>query len=108
MFVFDLETYNNQQLAEAYAAGLNDVNRSQDQWNRDLTLREMETETENAIVFDKSCGNSIMNMPQNIWENYEGDESTDIDKDGDEVVSSYRFCPHIMLVDLTVGLYWNL
>ena len=31
-----------------------------------------------------------MNMLKNIAENYEGDERTFIDKDGDEVVGSYR------------------
>ena len=31
-----------------------------------------------------------MNMLKYISENYEGDERTYIDKDGDEIVSSYR------------------
>ena len=53
VFVFDLETYNNQEFAEAYAAGLYDVNRSKNCWDRDLPVQEKETETENVIVFDK-------------------------------------------------------
>ena len=35
--VFDLETYNFQDFAEAYAAGFYDVNRFRDRWGRDLT-----------------------------------------------------------------------
>ena len=31
-----------------------------------------------------------MNMLKNISENYEGDERIYVDKDGDEIVSSYR------------------
>ena len=37
VFVFDLETHNDQEFAEAYAAGLYDVNRLKDKWDRDLT-----------------------------------------------------------------------
>ena len=54
MFVFDFETYNDQEFAEAYAAGLYNVNRLRDKWNRDLSVQEIETEQENIIVFDKS------------------------------------------------------
>ena len=90
-FVFDLETYNDQELAEANAAGLYDVNRLRDSWDRDLTVQEIVIEKENVIVFDGSNGNHVMNMPKYVSENYEGDERTYIDKDGDEIVSSYRF-----------------
>ena len=48
-------------------------------------------EKDNVTVFDGSNGNPVMNMLDNISENYEGDEWTYIDKDGDEIVSSYRF-----------------
>ena len=90
VFVFDLETHNDQEFAEAYAAGLYDVNRLRDKWDRDLTPDELVIERENVTVFDSSNGNCVMNMLKYISEKYEGDERTYIDKDGDEMVSSYR------------------
>ena len=53
IFVFDLETYNDQEFAESYAAGLYDVNRLPDRWNRDLTPDEIVIEREHVIVFGK-------------------------------------------------------
>ena len=47
-------------------------------------------EKQNVTVFDASNGNCVMNMLKYISENCEGDERTYIDKDGDEIVSSYR------------------
>ena len=47
VLVFDLETYNNQKLAEAYAAGFCDVNRLCDRWEKDLTPDE--------IVIERKC-----------------------------------------------------
>ena len=47
-------------------------------------------EKQNVTVFDASNGNCVMNMLNYISENYEGDERTYIDKDGDQIVSSYR------------------
>ena len=91
VFVFDLETHNDQEFAEAYAAGLYDVNRLRDKWDGDLTPDELVIEREYVTVFDASSGNCIMNMLNYISKNYEGDERTHIDKDGDEIVSSYRF-----------------
>ena len=85
-----METCNDQENAEAYAAGLYDVNRLQDRWDRDLTVQEIETERENVIVFDKSCGNLFVNMLKFLSESYEGDERTYFDKDGDEMFNSYR------------------
>ena len=38
VFVFDLETLNDQEFAEAYAAGVYDVKRLRDRWDRDLTV----------------------------------------------------------------------
>ena len=90
VFVFDLETHNDQEFAEAYAAGLYDVNRLKDKWDRDLTSDELAIERKNVTVFDASNGNCIMNMLKYISENNNGDERTYIDKDGDEIVSSYR------------------
>ena len=90
VFVFDLETHNDQEFAEAYAAELYDVNRLHDKWDRDLTLDELVMEGKNVLIFDASNGNCIMNMLKYISENYEGDERTYIDKDGDEIISSYR------------------
>ena len=90
VFVFDLETHNDQEFAEAYAAGLYDVNRLHDKWDRDLTPDELVIERKNVTIFDASNGNCIMNMLKYISENYDGDERTYIDKDGDEIISSYR------------------
>ena len=90
VFVFDLETQNDLEFAEAYAAGLYDVNRLRECWHRDLTGDELVIERKNVTVFDASNGNCIMNMLKYISENYDGDERTYIDKDGDELVSSYR------------------
>ena len=66
------------------------MNRLRDNWDRDPTDREKETGKEIVIVFDVSNGNPIMNMLKYISENYNGDERTYIDKDRDEIVSSYR------------------
>ena len=90
VFVFDLETHNDQEFAEAYAAGLYDVNRLRGKWGRDLTSDELIIERENVTLFDASKGNCVMNMLKYISKNYEGDERTYIDKDEDEIVSSYR------------------
>ena len=89
MFVFDLETHNDQEFAEAYAAGLYDVNRLRDKWERDLTDQELETERENVTVFDGSNGNPVMNLPNYVSEKIDGEERTFFDKDGDEISSSY-------------------
>ena len=62
MFVFDLETCNDQELAEAYAAGLYDVNCLRYRWNRDLTADEVVTEKDNVTVFDGSYANPVMTM----------------------------------------------
>ena len=90
VFVFDLETHNDQAFAEAYAAGLYSVNRSKDRWHGDLTNNELIIEREKFTIFDASNGNCIMNMLKYISEKYEGDERTYKDKDGDEIISSYR------------------
>ena len=90
VFVFDLETHNDQEFGEAYAAGLYDVNRLRDRWHRDLTSNEIIIERGNVTVFDAYNGNCVMNMLKYISENYEGDERTYIDKDGGEIISSYR------------------
>ena len=90
VFVFDLETHNDQEFAEAYAAGLYDVNRLKDKWDRDLTPDELILERKNVTVFDTSNGNCVVNMLKYISENYDGDERTYVDKDGDEIISSYR------------------
>ena len=62
MFVFDLETYNDQEFAESYAASLYDVNRLRNKWGRDLTPDEIVTKKNNVIVFGGSKGNPVMNM----------------------------------------------
>ena len=40
VFVLDLEAHNGQEFAEAYAAGLYNVNRLRDKWDRDLAPDE--------------------------------------------------------------------
>ena len=90
MFVFHLETYNDQEFAEAFASGLYDVNRLRDRCDRDSTSDELVIERENVTVFDASNGNCVMDMLTNNSENYEGDERTYIDKDGDEIISPFR------------------
>ena len=47
-------------------------------------------EKDNVIVFHGFNGNPIMNMPKYISKNYDGDGRTFINKDGDDIVSSYR------------------
>ena len=66
------------------------MNRLIDCWYRDLNSDELIIERKNVTVFDASNGNCIMNMLKYISENYDGDERTYIDKDGDEIFSSYR------------------
>ena len=90
MFIFDLETHNDQEFAKAYAAGLYDVNRLKDRWHKELNNNELIIERKHLNIFDASNGNCIMNMLKYISENYDGDERTYIDKDGDEIISSYR------------------
>ena len=76
VFVFDLETQNDNEFAETYGVGLYDVNRLRDKWDRDLTNNELVIERKNVTVFDASNGNCIMNMLKYISENYDGDEKT--------------------------------
>ena len=90
MFVFDLETHNDQEFAEAFAAGLYDKNRLRDKWDRDLSNDDLAIERENVTVFDASNGNCVMDMLKYFSEIYESDERTYIDKDGDKIISSYR------------------
>ena len=85
-----METHNDQEFTEAYAAGLYDVNRSRDKWERDLTPDGLVVERENITVFDASNGNPIMNMLKHNSENYGGDEKTYINKERNEIISSYR------------------
>ena len=90
VFVFDLETHNDQEFAEAYGVGLYDVNCLKDCWYGDLNSNELVIERKHVNVFDSSNRNCIMNMLKYISESYDGDERTFIDKDGDEIISSYR------------------
>ena len=62
VFVFDLETYNDQEIAEAYSAGLHVVNPLRHKWDRNLTGQERKTERENKIYFNGSDGNPVMDM----------------------------------------------
>ena len=100
MFVFDLETHNNQEFAEANAAGFFAVNQLRDRWDRDLTPDEIVIEKENVTIFDESNGNPVMNMPKFISEKYDEYERTYINKDGNEIVSSFRL---FLLVHISSG-----
>ena len=84
-----METYIDKKIAEAYAAGLHDVNRFRKRWDRDFIPEEIEIEIENVVI-DKSSGNPTMNMLKYIYENYEVDERTYTEKEGEEKISSYR------------------
>ena len=53
MFVFDLETYNDKEVAEANAAGLYNVNRLRNRCDRDLTPEEIQTERKYVVVLNK-------------------------------------------------------
>ena len=90
VFVFDLETYKDQEFAESDATRLNNVNRLRAMWDRDLTPDEIVIEKENVSDFDGSNGNPVMNKLKYLSENHEADERTFDDKDGDDIVSSYR------------------
>ena len=50
----------------------------------------IQTERCYDIVFDKPSGNPVIIMIKSKSGNYEGDERTYIDKDGDEIVRAYR------------------
>ena len=90
VFLFDLETSNSQEFATVDAARLNNLNRLQDMWDRDSTSDEIVSDRENSIVFDKSSGNPIIDLPKCISEKYEGDKRKYIDIDGYEVASPCR------------------
>ena len=66
------------------------MNRLRGKRYQNLPPKELQTKRKHDFVSDKSCGNPIMKMFEKISENYEGDEKTLIDKDGDEIVSSCR------------------
>ena len=82
MFVFNLVACNDQEVAEAYAAGIYDVYRLRDQWNRDLTPDEIVIEKDNLIVFDGYNANHVINMLKINSENYKGDGMSYIDEVG--------------------------
>ena len=48
------------------------------------------TGKDSVMVFEGSNGNPVKNMFGNISLNYEGYDNAFIDKDGDEIVTSYR------------------
>ena len=101
VFVCNLETYNGQEFAEAYASGLYKVNRLRVRRDGDLTIDELVIRKDIFTVFDGSNGNPVRNMLKNNSEKYESDERTYIDKDGDEIVSSYRL---LLVAHSSVGL----
>ena len=64
--------------------------RLRDKWDRDLTPDGVLIEKENVTVLGASTENPVMSLLKCFSENYGSDERTFIDKDGDEIVSSYR------------------
>ena len=75
----------------SYAAGLCVVDRFSKVWKRGLPQQEIEVEKDKFVVFDISNRNPCMNLPKYISENLERDERTYINKDANEIISSYRF-----------------
>ena len=59
-------------------------------WNRDLGPNGIVIEKENVTVCGGSNGNPVLNMLKYISEKYDEDERTYFDRDGNEIVSSYR------------------
>ena len=90
MFVCGFETYNDHDFAGAYAAFFYDANRLRDRWDKGLSHEETDVKTKTVIIFKKTNGNAIINLIKFFSENYEGDERFYVDKEGDEVLSSYR------------------
>ena len=99
--VFDLETYNDQEIVDAHAVSLHEVNRLRDRWYRDITREEIPTDRNYAILYNKSCRDSVLNMLKYISEKHGGDERTHIDKEGDEVVTSFRI---LLLAHISSGI----
>ena len=62
----------------------------------------MKTDRKNVTVFNGSIANRVMNTPNYISENYAGDERTYIEKDVDDIVSSYRL---LLVVHNSSGFY---
>ena len=56
----------------------------------DLTPDEKVTGKNNIFAFDGHNEKSVMDVLIYFSENYEGEKRTYIDRDGDEIVSSYR------------------
>ena len=100
VFIVDLGTCNVKKFAEAYEAVSYDVNLLRDRCDRDISADEINTEKENVTLFDGSIRKPVMNMPKYITEKNEGDEKTYIDKDGDEIISSYK---HSLVVHFASG-----
>ena len=67
VIVFDLETYNDQKIAERYEVGLCDVNRLRVRWDGDLTTDEIVTEKD-VFVSDGTNENLARNMLKKIKE----------------------------------------
>ena len=64
--VFDLETYNKEEYATPYAAGIYNANRLHETWKRDLTTDQIGIEETNVIdlmilieVLSKTCLNTF-------------------------------------------------
>ena len=67
VFVFDSETHNDQEFAEAYAAGLYDVNRLRDKWNTDIAPDERVIEKKKLsflIIIMETLSRSCLNIIQ--------------------------------------------
>ena len=89
VFVFNLQTYNGQKYAKAYASGLFDVRSFCQVRNRHLTGK-IDAENEKVVVFGTSDGNPVKNMNKYVSKNYEEHEKKYTDGDVDEKFSLYR------------------
>ena len=86
MFVFHLETHNDEGFAEAFLVAFYNINRLRGRWDRDLASEEIQTEGKYVVVFTKSRGSPGMNMLKCIQKNYECGKRTYMDKEGNAIV----------------------
>ena len=66
------------------------MNHLRGRWDQDLSRGEIETEKEHDFGIDKTCRNLVMNMLKITLEFYDGGERAYVDKEGDELVNTYK------------------
>ena len=62
----------NQLYCEAYAAGVNHLNRSYECFNGDLTEKELQIERGNVHIIDRENNNPVLDMINYVMNNYQG------------------------------------